>query len=211
MSSWNSAEWSALCSGAACPICLHGKPDGIVVELVSSYLTSSSNAPMRGYCCVVLRRHAVEMHELSDDEAIGFTRDIQRVSRVIQELTKAVKLNYEIHGNTIPHLHMHIYLVAGAPWSHAATEPDRAAVVVRTGVNLLALAATVAWPFIPATAERVLEALGSNAKPSWPTSAAEALTQIEGRRKVDVPPILFDKLSTEWVESNRAKFSGVES
>jgi methionyl-tRNA synthetase len=59
------------------------------------------------------------------------------------------------------------YLVSGAPWSHVIKEPDRAAVVVRTSVNLLALAATVAWPFIPATAERVLEALGSNAEPLW--------------------------------------------
>jgi methionyl-tRNA synthetase len=72
------------------------------------------------------------------------------------------------------------------------------------------LAATVAWPFIPATAERVLEALDSNAKPSWPSSAAEALTLIEGGRKVDVPPILFEKLSAEWVETNRAKFAGVK-
>ena len=44
------------------------------------------------------------------------------------------------------------YLVAGAPWSHIITDPDRAAVVVRTSVNLLALAATIAWPFIPAVA-----------------------------------------------------------
>jgi len=103
------------------------------------------------------------------------------------------------------------YLVAGAPWSRAAKEPDRAAVVVRTSVNLVALAATVAWPFIPATAERVLQALGDNAKPSWPASAAEALTRIERRRKIDAPPILFEKLSTEWAETNRAKFAGVKS
>ena len=68
------------------------------------------------------------------------------------------------------------YLVAGAPWSHIVTDPDRAAIVVRTSVNLLALAATIAWPFIPATAERVLEALGNTAKPLWPSSATEALT-----------------------------------
>src|SRR6202022_2156983 len=99
---------------------------------------------------------------------------------------------------------------SGAPWSHVVKEPDRAAVVVRTCVNLLALAATVAWPFIPDTAERVLEALGSNAKPSWPSSAAEALALIEGGQKIDVPPILFEKLSAEWVETNRAKFAGVK-
>jgi methionyl-tRNA synthetase len=100
------------------------------------------------------------------------------------------------------------YLVAAAPWSHLVNQPERAAVVIRTSVNLLALAATVAWPFIPASAERVLAALGLDARPSWSSSAAEALALIEGGRKVGVPPLLFEKLSAEWVETNRAKFAG---
>ena len=36
-------------------------------------------------------------------------RDLQRVSEVVQEITGAVKLIYEIHGNTIPHLHVHLF------------------------------------------------------------------------------------------------------
>jgi methionyl-tRNA synthetase len=96
-------------------------------------------------------------------------------------------------------------LVAGAPWSHIVKDPARAA-VVRTSVNLLALAATVAWPFTPAAAERVLEALCNNAKPSWPSSAAQALTLIEGGRRVGVPPILFEKLSAG--RDHRTKFAG---
>ena len=47
--------------------------------------------------------------------------------------------------------------MAGAPWSHIVKDPARAA-VVRTSVNLLALAAMVAWPFTPAAAERVVPA-----------------------------------------------------
>lgn len=109
MSRWNSDEWAALRSGAACPICRAGRPDGVVLELTASYLTTSANAPMRGYCCVVLKRHAVELHDLPDDEAISFMRDIQRTGRAIQEIAKPVKLNYEIHGNTIPHLHVHVF------------------------------------------------------------------------------------------------------
>jgi methionyl-tRNA synthetase len=70
------------------------------------------------------------------------------------------------------------------------------------------LAAAVAWPIIPATAERVLAALGCTAEPSWPLSAAQALSLIEAGQKVGVPPILFEKLSAEWVETNRAKFAG---
>jgi methionyl-tRNA synthetase len=56
------------------------------------------------------------------------------------------------------------YLVSGAPWSHFIKEPDRAAVVIRTSVNLSALAATVAWPFIPTTAVRVLGGIGQRSR-----------------------------------------------
>ena len=36
-------------------------------------------------------------------------RDIRRLSAAVQEITGAVKLNYEVHGNSIPHLHMHFF------------------------------------------------------------------------------------------------------
>ena len=64
---------------------------------------------MRGYACLVFRRHAVELHELSEIEGQNFMRDIRRLSGAVQKVTSAVKLNYEVHGNTIPHLHMHFY------------------------------------------------------------------------------------------------------
>lgn len=36
-------------------------------------------------------------------------RDVQRLSRALQAVTGAVKMNYEVHGNTLPHLHMHFF------------------------------------------------------------------------------------------------------
>ena len=109
MGKWNTAEWEALRSGEACPICLSRKPFGIVAELNVTYLTSTRESPMRRYCCLVLKRHAVELYDLSGDEASLLMRDLQRVSKIVQEITGAVKLNYEIHGNTIPHLHVHLF------------------------------------------------------------------------------------------------------
>ena len=57
--------------------------------------------------CLVFRRHAVELHDLTEAEA--YLRDIQRVSRIVQEITGAVKMNSEVHGNSLPHLHLHLY------------------------------------------------------------------------------------------------------
>ena len=109
MSKWNTSEWDALCSGARCPICRTEEPNDVLLDLSVSYLTSYPDAAMHGYCCVVLRRHAVELDELSEEEATALISDVRRVASALRDVTDCVKLNYEIHGNTIPHLHVHLY------------------------------------------------------------------------------------------------------
>ena len=69
----------------------------------------TEDAPMRGYAWLPFRRHVIELHDLSDEEGAAFMRDIQRVSQAIASATGAIKLNYEIHGNTVPHLHLHVF------------------------------------------------------------------------------------------------------
>lgn len=110
MSKWGiPEEWKRLCRAESCPVCLRGRPTDSIAELETSYVLAGEDAPMKGYCVLMLKRHAVELYELSPDEAAAFMRDIQRVSEAVHEITRAVKLNYEIHGNTIPHLHLHLF------------------------------------------------------------------------------------------------------
>jgi len=79
---------------------------------------------MRGYCCLVLKRHAVELYDLNADEASALMDDIQRVAQALQMITGAVKLNYEIHGNTIPHLHVHLFpRYKGDPFENRPIDP----------------------------------------------------------------------------------------
>ena len=110
MSAWNDGgRWSALLSGAACPICQRGTPLDVIAELEASWATMQEPAPVRGYVCLVSRIHVVEIHELPADAAAAFMRDLQRVSKAVATVTGAVKINYEIHGNSLPHLHMHFF------------------------------------------------------------------------------------------------------
>jgi diadenosine tetraphosphate (Ap4A) HIT family hydrolase len=110
MSLWiDPPRWAALCSGAACPICLRREPLDVVAKLEASWVTMQEAAPVRGYVCVVSHTHAVELHDLPDAAAVAFLRDARRVSKALAAVTGAVKMNYEIHGNTLPHLHMHFY------------------------------------------------------------------------------------------------------
>jgi diadenosine tetraphosphate (Ap4A) HIT family hydrolase len=110
MGMWSDPEaWERLRGGATCPVCLRGGPTNVVAELEVSLLTAGEVAPLRGSCALFLERHAVELYELDPDEAAAYMRDLQRASRAVQEATGAIKMNYEIHGNTIPHLHTHLF------------------------------------------------------------------------------------------------------
>jgi diadenosine tetraphosphate (Ap4A) HIT family hydrolase len=92
-----------------CPICDRGEPLGIVAELKSTWVTTDPEAEVPGYVCVVSKRHVVEPYELPPDELDAFWRESMLVARAVADLLRPSKMNYEIHGNTIPHLHMHLY------------------------------------------------------------------------------------------------------
>ncbi len=110
MSAWNDRDrWSALCSGAACPICGQLEPRDVVAKLEASWVTMQEAAPVRGYVCPVSQIHAVELHDLPEEVCSAFMRDARKVSAAVASITGAIKMNYEIHGNTIPHLHMHFF------------------------------------------------------------------------------------------------------
>ncbi|HXG63978.1 MAG TPA: HIT family protein [Blastocatellia bacterium] len=96
-------------SGEACLICARGHAPDTVAALEATYLNSSADGPVWGYCWLATKRHVVEPYELSTEEASAFMRDIQRAGRAIQQVTGAVKINYEIHGNAVPHLHVHLF------------------------------------------------------------------------------------------------------
>ncbi|HWA63580.1 MAG TPA: methionine--tRNA ligase, partial [Caulobacteraceae bacterium] len=97
------------------------------------------------------------------------------------------------------------YLQEAAPWTAIKTDPERAAVIVRTGINLVGLFARISAPILPFTAETITEALGEPYPPTWPTLDARAeLTRIEAGRAVRAPEVLFKKLEdaqiAEWTE-----------
>lgn len=128
MSRWNDADaWQGLVDGSACPICRRGVPLDVVAELPATWLTLfEERVAMVGYACLVSRVHAVELHDLDEAQAAAFMRDARRVSRALSAVTGAVKLNYEIHGNTLPHFHMHFFpRYPGDPFEGRAIEPGR--------------------------------------------------------------------------------------
>lgn len=108
-SGWTDPErWYALRDGSNCPICRDG-PRDVVGELAVSWITLPPLTPLPGYVCLVAKRHVVEPFELPLDERMSFWEDTNRVAAALDRTLSPVKLNYEIHGNTVPHLHVHLF------------------------------------------------------------------------------------------------------
>jgi diadenosine tetraphosphate (Ap4A) HIT family hydrolase len=52
--------------------------------------------------------HVAEPTELSDEEAQRFWREVLVVGKALEEVLRPVKMNYNLLGNSIPHLHTHV-------------------------------------------------------------------------------------------------------
>jgi diadenosine tetraphosphate (Ap4A) HIT family hydrolase len=63
----------------------------------------------RGYCVLIARRHARELHDLADHERRGYLEEMCLLARAIAEGLRPHKLNYELLGNQVPHLHWHLF------------------------------------------------------------------------------------------------------
>jgi methionyl-tRNA synthetase len=102
------------------------------------------------------------------------------------------------------------YLTEAAPWTALKTDPERAGVAVRTGLNLVALFARVAEPFIPFTAKVIGESVGVGVGPGlWP-DPDRALELLTPGQTVKAPEVLFRKIEDTQVAEWRERFGGPE-
>lgn len=103
------SDWLKKISGEECPLCTdpsHGCEMVLDGSVTRAYLQRS--ATFRGYCVLVLKRHAVELDDLTAEERTALIEDIARVGHAIRAVCDPAKLNYEILGNIVPHVHTHI-------------------------------------------------------------------------------------------------------
>ncbi len=104
------------------------------------------------------------------------------------------------------------YLAEAAPWTAIKTDRNRAAVVVRTGLNLVALFARLSQPFIPFASETIAKALGGPGPGSWPSGPIEEeLARLEPGRAITAPPVLFRKIEDAQLAEWSERFGGAET
>ena len=138
---WKSESWGSLISGESCPVCeqIHWnkKEDEHLIyicDLSFSRLHLAKNQFVKGYCVVICRRHVIEPYELSKEERASYFDDVAFAAKVLQSVFRADKMNYNILGNLIPHLHTHVlprYFTDSAP--NRPIDPGAAKVFLTPG------------------------------------------------------------------------------
>lgn len=112
----------------------------MIAEFPTTWVSAGAEAPLPGYACVVSKSHVVEPFELPIERQAGFWMEAMAAAGVLATLYQPVKVNYEIHGNVIPHLHVHLYpRYLGDPYDTGALRP-RTEMFARSAADLARMA-----------------------------------------------------------------------
>lgn len=101
------------------------------------------------------------------------------------------------------------YLQEAAPWTALKTDRERAAVVVRTALGLVALFARVTAPFMPEAAGRIAATVGATDL-SWPDVEGDLLNTLPVGQAVASAQVLFAKIEDTQVAEWTERFGGAE-
>lgn len=119
------ADWSERVRGKDCAMCADGRAEvahgssRIFAGRVSDAYLIRNDVGQPGYSVVIWRgRHVSDPTELSKVEASAYFDEVLRVGRAIEQQYRPIKMNFEMLGNSLPHLHTHVvprYLDDGEP------------------------------------------------------------------------------------------------
>jgi len=102
-------EYSAM-SDPTCRACQRSWPrqDHFIAELGLSHAYLHDDQFFPGWTVVVLQRHATELFDLAPTERFQLMEEVNLVAKTLAEVFEAKKINYELLGNQLPHIHWHL-------------------------------------------------------------------------------------------------------
>ncbi len=93
-----------------CPMCSRwvDEPDLRVAELEYTYVLLNRDQFFTGYCFVVAKEHITELFHLDRAVRTVVMDEVTAVAAAIAAVFKPDKINYELLGNMVPHMHWHV-------------------------------------------------------------------------------------------------------
>jgi diadenosine tetraphosphate (Ap4A) HIT family hydrolase len=132
-------KWEALVRGEGCPLCAEvasTQPSNeygyTVADLSFSRLRLCANQYIKGYCVLICHKHVREPYELPEHERDIFFDDMMRTGLALENVFKSIKMNFQILGNAVPHLHCHLEpRYYGDPSPHHPIDPNAKKVLLK--------------------------------------------------------------------------------
>ena len=95
---------------STCTICSGTWPldDHRIADCGTSIAYVFDDQFFRGWTVLVLKRHATELFQLSADERGRLIEEVSAVAEALMEAFHPVKINYELLGNQLSHIHWHV-------------------------------------------------------------------------------------------------------
>ena len=104
------AESHPAVSDPSCKACNGSWPedDRFIADLGLSKAYLHDDQFFPGWTVIVFKRHATELFQLAPTERIQLMEEVSRLAKVLAEVFDAQKINYELLGNQLPHIHWHV-------------------------------------------------------------------------------------------------------
>jgi len=93
-----------------CPMCRRWDDDSDlrVVELEHSFVVLNRDQYFPGYTLLFTKQHVTELFHLDRTVRTGLMEEVSTVARTLQAVFQPDKINYELLGNMVPHMHWHL-------------------------------------------------------------------------------------------------------
>lgn len=93
-----------------CPMCRRWDADSDlrIIELPHSYVILNRDQFFPGYTLLFTKNHATELFHLDRDVRTALMEELTLVAGALYTIYTPDKINYELLGNMVPHIHWHI-------------------------------------------------------------------------------------------------------
>ncbi len=93
-----------------CPMCSRWESDADlrIVELDHSYVILNRDQFFPGYTLLFSKTHVTELFHLDRLVRAEFMEEVSRVAKALFDVFQPEKINYELLGNMVPHMHWHL-------------------------------------------------------------------------------------------------------
>ncbi|HSD50021.1 MAG TPA: HIT family protein [Candidatus Methylomirabilis sp.] len=79
-----------------------------IADLAVSTAFLYRDQAFRGRCLVTLREHHTELFQLTPAIRTALMEDVTRIAEALFRALRPIKINYDLLGNLVPHIHWHL-------------------------------------------------------------------------------------------------------